>query len=703
MDNQWSRISPRSPGNLIGKLIKTSKNISCFPRLVTNQEWIILKKTINQHADIPDIQHLLVLSSDHPQANGLLQGLEQQGFQFIIDSKLESWLDRIKSTSIIHGYLVDLAFSQDESFLPTIQQALDFHPAPVFYLVFDYSSTYDRVFNETSYHGILWGATPLEILAPSIKRTIQQVKCPQKMKDPSANLSSDLDQPNRSNGSKAIIYPTHEKDSWWVQLMDHVIWNNPTPIAIFDQNLHFIFVSNQYLQHYDIEKEQVIGKHHYEVFTQVPEKWKEIHTRALAGEILANKEDYYYKEDGTREYTSWECRPWYQADGFIGGIILYTSVITPQKTFERNLSVSERKLRFLYQSLNQGIVYQDVQGNILGANPAAQRILGMSQSELQTSSSLDPRWHMITETGELVEGKDHPVMQALRDGQPIGPRLRGLQTPEGQVTWISISAIPIFDPDTHLITEVYAVFEDLTPQKVQEEALKKQIEEKRIILAETQHRIKNNFASIEALLSLQSQQDVHQEAKEALQEAGSRVSSLRILYERLLQSAEMRTVQMALYLEDLAETVCSTINPSVQPTLDLDCVPVIFGPNQAFPVGAIMVELMTNSLKYGFPSLQTQPIDEPLHSQDLESASSSPPYLRVTLQEGDQQRFILTVEDNGVGFDPEKLSQQSNSFGLTLIRLMTEQLDGELVTTSNPGSGTKTSITFPGTSFGSKP
>ena len=121
------------------------------------------------------------------------------------------------------------------------------------------------------------------------------------------------------------------------EMMRYIVKYDPNAIAIYDRDLHYIAVSDRYLHDYEVQEETVIGKHHYVVFPEMPQRWKDVHQRVLSGVIERNEDDYFERPDGSITYNSWECRPWYQADGSIGGIITYTEVITERKRAELKL------------------------------------------------------------------------------------------------------------------------------------------------------------------------------------------------------------------------------------------------------------------------------------------------------------------------------------------------------------------------------
>jgi PAS domain S-box-containing protein len=138
-------------------------------------------------------------------------------------------------------------------------------------------------------------------------------------------------------------------------LLDYVISHARSAIAIHDRDLKYIYVSKRYLRDYKVKKQNVIGKHHYEVFPDLPQKWRDVHQRSLAGEVLSAEEDPYYRENGSVDWTRWECRPWYETDGSIGGIIIYTEVITKRKKIEESLKISEQRLDLAIKAAGIGL------------------------------------------------------------------------------------------------------------------------------------------------------------------------------------------------------------------------------------------------------------------------------------------------------------------------------------------------------------
>lgn len=130
-------------------------------------------------------------------------------------------------------------------------------------------------------------------------------------------------------------------------LMRYIIEHSSSAIAVHDRDMNYIFVSQRYLKEYNVKDSNIIGKNHYEIFPDLPQKWRDVHQKALAGEISSAEDDPYYKDDGTVEWTRWECRPWFEDNGSVGGVVVYTEVITERKRVEEALRHSYNLMQYI--------------------------------------------------------------------------------------------------------------------------------------------------------------------------------------------------------------------------------------------------------------------------------------------------------------------------------------------------------------------
>ncbi|SMP62805.1 PAS domain-containing sensor histidine kinase [Anoxynatronum buryatiense] len=126
-------------------------------------------------------------------------------------------------------------------------------------------------------------------------------------------------------------------------LMTYTVNHSPSSIVVLDKNMDHLYASNQFKQDYDVSSQEIIGKCHYDVFPDIPEKWRAVHQQALQGDIVGAEDDLFQRADGSLKYSQWECRPWYYEDNSIGGIIIYTQLIHERKMAELKLQEEKEK------------------------------------------------------------------------------------------------------------------------------------------------------------------------------------------------------------------------------------------------------------------------------------------------------------------------------------------------------------------------
>lgn len=150
--------------------------------------------------------------------------------------------------------------------------------------------------------------------------------------------------------------------------MRYVVKHDPNAIAVLDCGMNYLAVSDRFLENYKVREQDLLGRNHYDVFPDMPQRWKEVHRRCLAGAIERNDDDSFVRVDGTTTYNRWECRPWYKAGGGIGGIIMYTEVTTERKMAEIELQTSRMFLQAVLASISDGVLAVDQHGRVIHNN-----------------------------------------------------------------------------------------------------------------------------------------------------------------------------------------------------------------------------------------------------------------------------------------------------------------------------------------------
>jgi PAS domain S-box-containing protein len=153
------------------------------------------------------------------------------------------------------------------------------------------------------------------------------------------------------------------------------------------------------------------------------------------------------------------------------GIFILSMEITDRKNAEDMLAGSEKRFRTLFETMTEGVIYQDHEGKVLIANPAAERILGLSLDQLQGRASMDPRWQTIHEDGTEFPLEDQPAMRALRSGKHSKEMMGVFNPLSGQYHWLMVNSVPLIEPGEERPSGVYTTFEDITVQQESRERL----------------------------------------------------------------------------------------------------------------------------------------------------------------------------------------------------------------------------------------
>ena len=146
--------------------------------------------------------------------------------------------------------------------------------------------------------------------------------------------------------------------------------------------------------------------------------------------------------------------------------------ITKRKLAEKTLAESEEKFRTLFESMAPGVFYQRSDGTLIDANPAALIMFGLTREQFMSRDPYDPRWKVVSETGELLPAEKHPSMLALRSGKPVRDLVVGVFNPKTEeMIWLSTNAEPQFRSGEATPYQVFVTMSDITGRKRAEEAL----------------------------------------------------------------------------------------------------------------------------------------------------------------------------------------------------------------------------------------
>ncbi|WP_441001213.1 histidine kinase dimerization/phosphoacceptor domain -containing protein [Fodinibius sp. SL11] len=279
----------------------------------------------------------------------------------------------------------------------------------------------------------------------------------------------------------------------------------------------------------------------------------------------------------------------------------------------------------------------------------------------------------------LVDGHGFADLQTLNTPQIIQPdQLRPLtqQLPDASVSYgviipgdsgpLGFVAVQYADDyelntnDELFLKAVAHIISITTARKQAEQQLQQSLDEKKTLLAEIHHRIKNNLAVISGLLEVQAIETEDEHVRFTLQDSQQRIQTIATIHEKLYQSSTLAEVGTEQFIQDLIRSIHDAHNPGNQRdiTYETDIEDIDLDMDRAIPLGLIVNELVSNTYKHAFEEQEQGHISIRLESKN--------------------DMIRLQITDNGKGLPEDFTLQQSSSLGMNLIQTLTHQLEGQL-------------------------
>jgi len=205
----------------------------------------------------------------------------------------------------------------------------------------------------------------------------------------------------------------------FLQLVD---WA-PLSIAMFDLDMRYVELSQGWRDDCRIGNRNVIGLTHYELFPELPERWKEVHRRCLAGATERCESDLFPRPDGTTVWIRWEVKPWRNESGDIGGIVMWTEDITERKLAQAKLRENDRRFETALANSPMSVWEQDLDLRYTWFyNPklgyACEEVIGKTDAELMDPTfvgELEALKRRVLETGKSARQE----VMAAAPGEPL--------------------------------------------------------------------------------------------------------------------------------------------------------------------------------------------------------------------------------------------------------------------------------------------
>jgi PAS domain S-box-containing protein len=476
--------------------------------------------------------------------------------------------------------------------------------------------------------------------------------------------------------------------------------HSPAAIAMFDCDMVYLIASRRWLSDYGIAGRDIVGRSHYEVFPDLPERWKQIHRRCLAGEVASSARDPFPRADGRLDWVRWEIRPWLRADGVIGGLIIFSEVITDRVEAELELEEKERLLAESQRIAHLGSWLWELEPERLSWTPEAFRIFGLEES----APAPTPEAFFAA-----VHEADLPAVRTWLDdgraGHEIGELVFRIVRPDGDVRHVGGRCRRESGAEGST-GRLVGVFQDVTERIRMEDDL-------RAWNVELEGRVTERTAELEArnraletftysvshdlkaplrgldgysrLLLEDHAERLDEEGRRFLQTIRGAAQQMSRLIDDLLAYSrlERRAVQAGLVsLRPLVDALLAERGDEIR-TRSVDVrvtVPDLVVHADADGLALALRNLIDNALKF--------------------ARDSSPPQLTITaLDRGD--RAVLGVGDNGIGFEMRFHDRIFDIFqrlhpgeeypgtgiGLAIVHKAMERMGGRAWAESEPGRG----------------
>ncbi|HOD54662.1 MAG TPA: PAS domain S-box protein [Candidatus Cloacimonadota bacterium] len=341
-------------------------------------------------------------------------------------------------------------------------------------------------------------------------------------------------------------------------------------------------------------------------------------------------------------------------DKKIIGLVGVVFDITEQKRIKNELYQSEERFRLLSTDLPSFVCEYLPDSTLLFVNQKYCEYFGYTPEELNGQKFMN----------FIPEDERNDLYNSYMALTPEEPVLMFTHKviKNNEVRWHEWSDRAIFD-NNRKIVKFIGVGNDITDRINTESQIIQLLKEKELLLKEVHHRIKNNMNTINCLLMLQASDQTDQKIKNVLSDSANRVQRMMILYDKLYQYETYNEMSLKLFLPFLVKEIVesSDYNKKIKTIIHID--DVILKSKFLLPVGIIINELITNSIKYAFANIDNPEIGLQVH------------YLNQVVK--------MTYHDNGKGLPEDFHHETSKGFGMQLINMLVKQIKGTLSVSSN--------------------
>ncbi len=483
-------------------------------------------------------------------------------------------------------------------------------------------------------------------------------------------------------------------------LLTKFVTHTPVAVAMFDTEMHYLQVSEQWLADYHLVDQNIIGKVHYEVMPDVPERWKEIHQRCLAGAVESCKADSYVRSDGMIDWLEWEIRPWHKSHGEIGGIILFTQVITERKKAELLLKNSEEFNRSIFENSPDCVKILELDGTLHSMNSNGLCIMEIDDF----TPFIGEHWVNFWEGNDLEKARG--AVESARSGKRAN--FEGYcKTAKGTLKYWDVSVAPIFDAEGKP-TRLISTSRDITERKrienerkrieaeleIARDAALESVRMKSEFLANMSHEIRTPMNGVIGMTGLLLHSNLNLEQSDYAHTVQTSAESLLRIIDDILDFSKIDAGHLSFEnIEfDLRECVESTVELLAEKAQ-----------TKGIEIASLVYEEVPLQL-YGDPGRLRQILTN-LVGNAIKFTDFGEVTLKVHKQSDENNYVSLCFEviDTGIGIAEEAQQRLFRAFtqadgsttrkyggtglGLAISKQLVEMMNGEIGIKSVPGSG----------------
>ena len=327
------------------------------------------------------------------------------------------------------------------------------------------------------------------------------------------------------------------------------------------------------------------------------------------------------------------------------------------------ISARDERVRLLLNSTAEAIYGLDLEGNCTFCNSACVKILGYDDEDEILGKNMHELIHHSHADGSPYPMNESHIYLAFREGKTIHVDDEVLWRSDGTSFASEYWSHPMYRRED--IVGSVVTFLDITERKMAERRISDSLAEKEVLLKEIHHRVKNNLQIISSLLNLQSSQIEDEEVRSLFEESKNRVAAMALIHEKLYQAENLAEIDFGDYIRSLVDALSDSFGTQAQSVkFEVIAHDVSLDIDTAIPCALIVNELVSNALKYAFPS-------------DL-APSNEGCTIRIEMTPDGENGLALSVSDNGRGI-PEGLDfRNTESLGLQIVNTLTDQLNGVL-------------------------